>query len=213
MDEEEKFEKAKNLIKIINRSNLVGNWITSEIIKPNLEDRKNAIIKCIKIAKIVKDFQNYNLLVEILSGLGSNPIYRLKKTWDEIPEDIKNTYNELVELINPKGSYKNLRNEIKLHSPPTIPYIGMFLTDLLFIEDGNPDIKNDNLINWSKRKLQAEIIRSIQMYQQMGYERVIQDFDDPDFENVLTELEKKCENMDTLYELSLKYEPRQKITL
>jgi son of sevenless len=212
MDEEEKFEKAKNLIKIINRSNLVGNWVTSEIIKPNLEDRKNAIMKCIKIAKIVKDFQNYNLLVEILSGLGSNPIYRLKKTWDEIPEEYMNIYNELLELINPKGSYKNLRNEIKLHSPPTIPYIGMFLTDLLFIEDGNPDIKGE-LINWSKRKLQAEIIRSIQMYQQMGYERVIQDFDDPDFENILTELEKKCENMDTLYDLSLKYEPRQKITL
>eukprot|EP01080_Neovahlkampfia_damariscottae_P001212 gene1212-11302_t len=198
MDEEYKFDRAKNLIKMINRSNLVGNWITSEIIKPNLEDRINSMIKIIKIAKIVKEYHNYNLLVEILSGLGSNPVYRLKKTWDELPENIMNTYNELIELINPKGSYKNLRKELTKYNPPVMPYLGMHLTDLLFIEDGNPDIKENNLINWSKRKLQAEIIRSVQMYQQMSYEKLINDFDDPDLEFLLTELEKKCENMDVI---------------
>ena len=228
MEEEFKFEKAKNLIKVINRSNLVGNWITSEIIKPNLEDRINCLIKIIKIAKIVKDYHNYNLLVEILSGLGSNPVYRLKKTWDELPENIMNIYNELIELINPKGSYKNLRKELTKYNPPVMPYLGMHLTDLLFIEDGNPDIKENNLINWSKRKLQAEIIRSIQMYQQMSFDKLFennsQDFDNSNsnsnsnldqLELLLesSELEKRCESMDILYEKSLEFEPRQKLIL
>ena len=41
---------------------------------------------------------------------------------------------------------------------------GMYLTDLTFIEDGNPD-KVGHMINFVKRRLYANVIREIQQYQ------------------------------------------------
>ena len=42
------------------------------------------------------------------------------------------------------------------------------MTDLTFIEDGNPNYSED-LINFSKRALLYEVISKIQQYQQLPY--------------------------------------------
>jgi hypothetical protein len=44
----------------------------------------------------------------------------------------------------------------------------VYLTDLTFIEDGNPGTIN-NMINWKKRDLLIETIIKIQQYQQTGF--------------------------------------------
>lgn len=67
-----------------------------------------------------------------------------------------------------EGSYRVFRRELEHVVLPCIPYVGVFLTDLTFIEDGNPDMKGD-LINWDKRKLVHNIIAQIQKFQMVGY--------------------------------------------
>jgi son of sevenless-like protein len=47
--------------------------------------------------------------------------------------------------------------------------LGMYLTDLTFIEDGNPDMVDAGLINFDKRRKQAQVIKDIQQYQQTPY--------------------------------------------
>ena len=47
--------------------------------------------------------------------------------------------------------------------------IGMYLTDLTFIEDGNKDLTDTGLINFNKRKQIANVIREIIQYQQTPY--------------------------------------------
>jgi hypothetical protein len=46
---------------------------------------------------------------------------------------------------------------------------GIYLTDLTFIEDGNPDYIS-SLINFKKRELVYDVIREIEQYQQKGYD-------------------------------------------
>src|SRR4051812_12059906 len=46
--------------------------------------------------------------------------------------------------------------------------LGLFLTDLTFIEEGNPNLI-EGLINFSKRKKMANVIREIQQYQNIPY--------------------------------------------
>jgi son of sevenless-like protein len=80
------------------------------------------------------------------------------------------------------------------------------LTDLTFIEDGNPDfLKSSNqLINFSKRMKTADVIREIQQYQSVPYNlnpvQEIQTFIDVNL--------KDSKDVKDLYEQSLSLEPR-----
>ena len=106
--------------------------------------------------------------MEISSGLNSSGIKRLKDTWESIDEKWKKRYENMVEKISNDKNYQNVRHILKTVSPPCIPYLGMYLTDLTFIEDGNKDTL-DGLINFTKRRLISGVIQEIQQLQQTPY--------------------------------------------
>lgn len=47
--------------------------------------------------------------------------------------------------------------------------IQMYLTDLTFIEEGNPDTIDGGLINFYKCERVAEVLKSIQFYQDLRH--------------------------------------------
>jgi len=81
---------------------------------------------------------------------------------------------------------------------------GVFLTDLTFIDDGNPDILN-NKLNFIKRRKLAMLIRDIQTYQQTPYE--LQDVQE--LQDMFAALNPDTSD-DDLYNASLLHEPRLK---
>lgn len=46
-----------------------------------------------------------------------------------------------------------MREALHRCDPPCIPYLGMYLTDLSFIEEGTPDFTADGLLNFSKMRM------------------------------------------------------------
>jgi len=76
---------------------------------------------------------------------------------------------QLEKICSMESSFKVLRLQMSDVSPPCVPYIGTYLGDLTFIEDGNPDWINGNMINWEKRKLQYTILSKIDQYQRTAY--------------------------------------------
>jgi hypothetical protein len=60
------------------------------------------------------------------------------------------------------------RQALREADPPCVPYLGYYLTDLTFIEEGNPDL-TVGLINIYKRQLVSEAILGMQQYQQIAY--------------------------------------------
>lgn len=111
-------------------------------------------------------------------------------------------------LTDPIKSWGNYRKKITEVDPPCVPFIGVYQTDLTFIEEGNPDkFAGTDLINFKKCRMIADVIVLIQQYQQKPYNLetapVIQEF--------MTEECKKAGEAEekSLYELSLKAEPRQ----
>jgi len=47
-------------------------------------------------------------------------------------------FEVLKKLMSSDGNFEAFRTALHSESPPSIPYLGMYLTDLTFIEDGNP---------------------------------------------------------------------------
>jgi son of sevenless-like protein len=144
----------------------------------------------------------------ILAGLNSAPIHRLSRTWALISAKTKETLEELRETMNPSRNFGNYRDLLRKTSPPSVPFLGFYLTDLTFIEDGNPDMLKDapHLINFAKRARVADVIREIQQYQEIPY--AFQPVPElQDFLGMQFDLVRESED---LYELSLQLEPKER---
>jgi hypothetical protein len=55
--------------------------------------------------------------------------------------------------VSSDGRFKNLRDAMHKFDPPCIPYLGMYLMDLVFIEESTPDFTDNNLVNFSKLRM------------------------------------------------------------
>lgn len=77
-----KDELAPNILKMISRFNEVSNWVSSEIVKcTDLAQRTTVLKMVIDIAENCYKLNNFNAVMEIISGLHSSSVFRLKQTW------------------------------------------------------------------------------------------------------------------------------------
>lgn len=172
----EKETLAPNVLKMIHWSNDVSGWVISEVLSRDQPKQRADIIKLfLKIAKHCKDLNNFNAVFEILAGLQSSPVDRLRKTWEKIDKVYKQMHKEL-QLVNSRDkNFSVLRDLLKQSLPPCIPYLGMFLTDLTFIDTGNldripkTDAHKEELVNFVKLRKTALVIKQIQLFQNTGY--------------------------------------------
>jgi len=58
-------------------------WAAAQIVhKLQLKQRVATLERLIKLAEELMKINNYNGVMEILSGINSSPVRRLKKTWE-----------------------------------------------------------------------------------------------------------------------------------
>lgn len=109
------------------------------------------------------------------------------------------------ELFRQDRNHHNFRQALQKSITPCLPHLGLFLADLTFIEEGNPDNLR-GMINFYKRRMIAERIMWIKQYQQTAFRfapvPVIQEF-------FKAQLREELVDPDGLWELSQKIEPRQ----
>eukprot|EP01121_Diplochlamys_sp_Union-15-3_P006231 TRINITY_DN1672_c1_g1_i1.p1 TRINITY_DN1672_c1_g1~~TRINITY_DN1672_c1_g1_i1.p1 ORF type:complete len:1125 (+),score=211.21 TRINITY_DN1672_c1_g1_i1:27-3401(+) len=166
----DKEEKAPNICAMISRFNVVSKWVATEICSvENPKTRLKVVSRFIEIAQKLRELNNFNGVLEIISGLNNSACYRLKSTFDALTKNQNQVLEELRLVVNVHKNYDKLRTDLHGCSPPCIPYLGMYLTDLIFIEDGHKDKTPTGHVNFLKRKQQAGVIREIQQYQQSPY--------------------------------------------
>lgn len=66
---------------------------------------------------------------------------------------IKQTISKLQAVVCAEGRFRVMREALHRCDPPCIPYLGMYLTDLSFIEEGTSDFTPDGLLNFSKMRM------------------------------------------------------------
>ncbi|EQK98954.1 Guanine nucleotide exchange factor [Ophiocordyceps sinensis CO18] len=157
-------------------SNLVAETILQH---PEIKKRAAVIKQWIKIAHHCLELHNYDGVMAIICSLNSSTISRLRKTWDAVSLKRKEVLRAMQEIVEPSQNHKMLRTRLHDHVPPCLPFLGMYLTDLTFVDIGNPATKQMSLgtepddtgaggltvVNFDKHCRTAKIIGELQRFQ------------------------------------------------
>jgi len=199
--------KSPNVQASIQRFNQFTYWVPTVIVTfERLRERSKAMSKFIEIAQELQKLQNFDGVMSIIAGLTMSSVDRLKITKVSVPENLLTFFEKIEESMQPNHSWRTYREMLHACTTAAVPYLGMFLTDLTFIEDGNPDTyttpSGTKLINFKKREMVYKVLQEIQVYQSQSY--AIQPMEP--FASYLRCLPFLDEEI--LYDISLQREPR-----
>ncbi|KAI7893884.1 ras guanine nucleotide exchange factor domain-containing protein [Mucor mucedo] len=200
---------AANVKASIEHSNQVTAWVTDSILSKD-EIKKRAVVMkhWIFVAERCRLLNNYNTCMAILSAFDNGSIGRLKRTWELISARSMQILQNIRKLMGANRNFSEYREIIHNVNPPCIPFLGIYLQDLTFIEDGNSNYlkKTNSLINFAKRMKTAEVIRDLQQYQSTHYMLTAV----PDIQEFIKTHLHSSREEEELYNLSLKLEPRER---
>ncbi|KHO00862.1 Ras guanine nucleotide exchange factor [Metarhizium album ARSEF 1941] len=199
---------APNVKALILHSNQMTNWV-AEMILAQMDVKKRVVVikHFVAVADKCRSLNNFSTLTSIISALGTAPIARLKRTWDQVPQRTQGVLENMRRIMASTKNFGEYREALHAANPPCIPFFGVYLTDLTFIEDGIPSIiKKTNLINFAKRAKTAEVIRDIQQYQNVGYS--LQPV--PELQDYMLSNMQAAGDVHEMYDKSLHVEPRER---
>lgn len=201
-------EQAENVKALILQANQLTNWVAQMILTQADVKRRVVVIKhFVNIADKCRSLNNFSCLTSIISALGSAPIHRLGRTWAQVNARTTQTLEAMRKLMGSTKNFLEYRETLAKANPPCIPFFGIYLTDLTFIEDGIPSlIKKTNLINFAKRAKTADVIKGIQQYQNAPYH--LQEV--PELREYILRNMASAGDVHEMYERSLQVEPRER---
>ena len=163
--------KAQNVFALVTRLNRISYWIPTLVLAQDSDEaRGSAIEKFILIAKHLRSFNNFHTLMGVIAGLNMAAVSRtrLKKCWSLVDHDLVSMFMGLETTMSPGSSYKNYRHALRSAKLPAIPFMGCYLGDLTFLDEGNPD-EIDGLINFDKRLDLFKMIKEVESFSKSLY--------------------------------------------
>ncbi|CAL1536377.1 unnamed protein product [Lymnaea stagnalis] len=192
-------ELSPHLTTFTEHFNKMSYWCRTRILtQDDPREREKYLMKFIKIMRHLRKLHNFNSYLAILSALDSAPVARLE--WQK--QNIE-ALQEFCQLIDSSSSFRAYRQALAETEPPCIPYLGLILQDLTFVNIGNPDKLQDGSINFAKHWQQFNILDSMRRFRTSSYQlkrhdKIMSMLNN--FENYLNE--------DLLWQISQKIKPR-----
>uniref|UniRef100_A0A4W5PHD6 Ral guanine nucleotide dissociation stimulator-like 2 n=1 Tax=Hucho hucho TaxID=62062 RepID=A0A4W5PHD6_9TELE len=173
----------------VRQFNRLANAVMASCLWPTqLRSQQRACLleKWISVAEECRARKNFSSLYAIVSALQSNPVHRLRKTWLETDREAVRRYEELSNIFSEKDNYSqsrellkeegtskfaNLdgkmtnRRQIGSSAQGTVPYLGIFLTDLTMLDTAVKDRLENGYINFDKRRREFEVLAQIRLLQ------------------------------------------------
>lgn len=170
---------APNVRKSVLFTNTLSAYVLESILQPkiNIKMRVNMVKTWLKVAISCLYLRNFNSLAAIITALQSHLITRLERIWLELSDKYTELYDYLSGIVHPDKNYSVYRTKLRNflvandYNIPIVPYFQLFLQDLTFVMDGNPNYRkantflNQKLINIDKYLKITRIIADIESLQ------------------------------------------------
>ncbi|KAG5341697.1 hypothetical protein C0989_007924 [Termitomyces sp. Mn162] len=129
-----KHTTSTNLAEFCSTHDKIVSWVKSTILTNEaLGKRASTIEFWIKVAEKCKTMNNFASMSAVINALSSTVITRLHLTWAHVSR--KNILDGLLKHNEPTGGFLGYRNLLKNVEGPCVPFISMYLTDLVHIQD------------------------------------------------------------------------------
>ena len=200
---------APNICHMVKRFNALTGHVTYAVVSPsNAEHRARVLEHWLRIAGECHDINNFCSLYSIFCGLNSTPVFRLKQTWALVHPSLIEMFEVFSVLFAPQKNSMNFRNSLNSALLPAIPHVGMFLSDLTFIEDGNNTVIAGK--NGSEKKINVMKLRKVAGIIERAEEFHRKEYCFHPVDGLLQYILKFIEHdRDSLYNLSYAREPRK----
>ncbi|KNC49777.1 cell division control protein [Thecamonas trahens ATCC 50062] len=160
--------RCANLLAFIHRFNRISSWVAQTILAETKVRKRAQVMKWhVKLCAELRKLNNFHAVMAVLGGLSNPAVSRLKWTKGRLGRGTNKSLESLESLMSMEMGYTAYRTALQ-NSERAVPYIGVFLGDLIFIEDGNPDLI-DGLVHWSKFRMMRNAIAEIRSFQSKPY--------------------------------------------
>nr|GAT50613.1 predicted protein [Mycena chlorophos] len=220
---EQRTENIDNITVVIQTSNKIALWVAESILSKEDSRKRASVVKhLISVADRCRTLNNFSTMSAITAGLNTPPIRRLKRTWEQVNQRAMAQFGACELTIDSNKSFNKYKQLMTSVVPPCVPFIGVFLTTLQFIHDGNPDnlpgpppagapegTPGMSLVNFRKRQMAAEVISDIKRWQVPFNLHVIPSVQ-AYIEESLNAVSDTKESSERFWNMSLEREPRER---
>lgn len=224
-DNKDDLTTSPNVREMIAYSNKLSYFVAEQILA-NFSAKKEEPLRMYKtfvlIAKELIKLHDYHSASAIFTGLNLSPISRLNLD-QLLDKEFSNDLKAIETLFNASANYNNLRITLTMYdliekesyiangksipqidhlNTPYVPFIGLWLSDLIFTEDGNPDLLPSGEINFEKAKDQLKMHKKLKSAQKKLKSQSQLNY------NVVEEVGKQKKEVKELDTISQSYMPR-----
>ncbi|KAI8929331.1 ras guanine nucleotide exchange factor domain-containing protein [Entophlyctis helioformis] len=166
-----KGKHARSVAQSVELFNATSTWVTTSILSENEpKSRAKIMAKFMRVSQWLRAYGNYNSLMAVIAGINNSAVARLKQTRQHVLDRQGFAeFADLERLMSSEKSFAHYRTALKQSSLPCVPYLGVFLRDLLYIDEANKDYKADGTVNLHKFVLMGDVVLMIRNFQIRSY--------------------------------------------